>query len=379
MFFSHLTKHLAVFRNRKNRNDAPTAEDGSMIFEESSLDSLGSSVSIADDSLDDTKASSAVAEGSKDPKFFDYVSSTKPDKNSAEKMKQKKKRKKKKKEEKAKSKMAGDGLHVSDEEESIGSIGRHSGLLQADSDTVVSMLSLEDSFGGGSIGSLTTVSDFTDRKGKHGGKKRRRKKKKKDWKASARSFADQEDNSMDSSILTDERRGGIGVNENVTNYVNGEGRPGEAGEEERKQGGGNDALPINSFEFIDDLSLASSMGTVIRSSREDDFVGYDDDKTDGDDLEGGGRVLQERELVSNENAAKTTAILPAPNAPVKNALAVASTSAKKSRRFKNKVLNRAARLESYLIKKRLWRKQWRISGRGNYDQGAGFTKAAHGK
>jgi len=349
-------------RNRKDRNSAPMGDDGSMIFEEQSLESL---------SLESSG-------GEEDSSMLSSLNSGK-----------KKKRKKK---------MRGVGVGEDLGAMSDGGSSLNSFMKLNDDDTIVSMLSNEDSFGDGSIGSLTMMSDLTDgdatknSRRKEGKKKKRKKQKKRK--------SQKYDDFDDATIGTDE--GGGALARNLSAYVN--------------RDDSEDVAPIASFEFIDDLSLSSQMGSVKskaglsgrleaggRHTEPDMHDQQRDARSDARrasrkrtaSLKGGevinespnsspilweaGGMLEGEEIgneVTDGQGGEQT--LDRPSSSQKAILAAKAkglTAYRIINAGKNKVAKRAERLESYLIKKKMWKKEWRVSGKDNYDQGVGFKKA----
>ena len=349
-------------RNRKHRNSAPLGDDGSMVFEEQSLESM--------------EGSGTEDGGSK------------------------KSRKKKKNKNKQKS---GD---VGGESDGGSSLDSAVMLGRGDDDTIVSMLSGEDSFGGDSIGSLTMISDLTGPEGRSGKKKRRKKKKKTKKKTKDRFGDDDDDFFDDATIATNE--GSRTLEKNLSAYVNSDDK--------------EDMAPIASFEFIDDLSLSSQMGTVrndFASSggryKDPDMHNVQRDARSEARREsskrsatlGGGEVMNESpdgspikwgvDVPKEGTMALTGAeggdlgeraggaviggeggFVQRPSSS-QQALAVIKKGWLKEIKLlkagSSMIKKKAERVESFLIRKKLWKKEWRVSGKGNYDQGAGFTKA----
>ncbi|GMH69227.1 hypothetical protein TL16_g05107 [Triparma laevis f. inornata] len=210
-------------------------------------------------------------------------------------------------------------------------------------------------FGDGSIGSLTTGSEFGD-------KKKKKKKKKKRRKGSVGSVGDSsfDDNSTIATIEDVNTK-----NENLTDYVNGPG------------------MEVTTFEFIDDMSLASSMGTVRTDSPTEITGGRRSSRLSPltlppplDELEEKRKKMEQQgttegeEFASNEKTPTLSGALVAATPNMKDLQA-------RGRRSMNLTVKKAAKIESYLIKKKLWSSRFRITGRENYNKSAGFTKAAH--
>ena len=228
-----------------------------------------------------------------------------------------------------------------------------------DDDTVVSMLSV-DSFGGGSIGSLTIGSEFDMRK--------KRKKKRKKKKRKTRMSTDDLD---DNSTIATEDGSKSRHNNNISTYVNGP----NAG-----------PAPVATFEFIDDMSLASSMGTVRSNDTSHHDIERGDDKlsplTPPPPLEPRHEEKAEKEESKAEEQDQNAGSLAKKARTSMNVAMDTLTPSMKAlqasgRRKTNFIIKRAARIESYLIKKKMWKAKWRISGRENYNKSAGFTKASH--
>jgi hypothetical protein len=237
--------------------------------------------------------------------------------------------------------------------------------------------------------------------GPEGKKKRRKKKKKK----KSKRFTDDGDDFDDATIATDE--GSRSLERNLSAYVNSDDK--------------DDNVPIASFEFIDDLSLSSQMGTVkndISSSggrykdpdmhavqrdarnearketRRQNTTGVDqevmNESPDGGPIFFGGDVSKEGAnplsgakgvgIVGTEPGVirGEGGIVERPSSSQQALTAIKRQWLKEVRLLKvgsSMIKKKVARFESFLIRKKLWKKEWKVSGKQNYDQGAGFTKA----
>jgi len=84
---------------------------------------------------------------------------------------------------------------------------------------------------------------------------------------------------------------------------------------------------------------------------------------------------EEKTMFDNEMKALKPVVETAQSKAVTGTLDAAVESFGMARRMRNRVYKNGARMESYMIKKKVWPKKWRISGRGNHNKSAGFLLA----